>query len=305
MTARRSRPPPGTSPRLAFGGTFALHIGASGSIAPNLDVFAGLPGAASGRQAVHLTVGPSVRLFIRPQTGSDISLYPDPPGLGSVAGAALQVLPFVLDEVAKLTTPPPAAQAARIVRAVGDALDLRTGAVPKFDAARLNAWAENPAQRFADRPPRARTRRRSPSLPRRSDRCCPRRSPFPRRPAGCCCRPGRSRSRSPRRRSAPPSASTLPACLSRERVAASLAFNGSGLQAFTGTVGPCNHHGQWHGVSPFRRLCRGCKPARRRTHRGRRRARRGRHRRRLRALDACRRKLCARLTLERRRVDRP
>ncbi len=145
--------PPGISPRLAFGGMFALDIGANGSLAPNLDVFAGLPGAANGRQAVHLTVGPAVRLFIRPQTGSDIGLYPDPPGLGSVAGAALQVLPFVLDEVAKLTSPPAAAQAARVVRAIGDALDLRTGATPKFDGARLNAWAENPAQRFADRLP--------------------------------------------------------------------------------------------------------------------------------------------------------
>jgi len=46
-----------------------------------------------------------------------------------------------------------AAQAARVVRAIGDALDLRTGATPKFDGARLNAWAENPAQRFADRLP--------------------------------------------------------------------------------------------------------------------------------------------------------
>jgi len=88
--------PPGNPPRIAFGGTFGLDIGANGSITPAADIFAGLPGAASERQAVHLTVGQSIRLFIRPQAGSDISLYPDPPGLGSVASAALQVLPFAL-----------------------------------------------------------------------------------------------------------------------------------------------------------------------------------------------------------------
>ena len=94
-----------------------------------------------------------MRLFIRPLAGSDISLYPDPPGLGSVAGAALQVLPFALDEIAKLTTPPAGATAARIVRAIGDALDLRSGSPLHFDGVKLQAWAANPAQRFADRLP--------------------------------------------------------------------------------------------------------------------------------------------------------
>ena len=95
----------------------------------------------------------TMRLFIRPLAGSDISLYPDPPGLGSVAGAALQVLPFALDEIAKLTTPPAGATAARIVRAIGDALDLRSGSPLHFDGVKLEAWAANPAQRFADRLP--------------------------------------------------------------------------------------------------------------------------------------------------------
>ena len=145
--------PPGGVPRLAFGGSFGLDIADSGSIQPAVDLFVGMPDATTGRQAVHLIVSDAARLFIRPQAGSDISLYPNPPGLGSVAGAALQVLPFALDEIAKLTTPPLAANAAAIVTALGDILDLRSGAPLKFDGAKLNTWAENPAQRFADRLP--------------------------------------------------------------------------------------------------------------------------------------------------------
>jgi hypothetical protein len=229
--------PPGNPARIAFGGTFALDIGASGSLAPSLEVFAGLPGSASGRQAVHLSVGPSVRLFIRPQTGSDISLYPDPPGLGSVAGAALQVLPFVLDEVAKLTTPPAAAQAARVVRAIGDALDLRTGATPKFDGARLNAWAENPAQRFADRLPAlaqaALTELAAaigPTLPA---------------PVAVSAPAGRLLLQAGPVEveigTAPFSATIrvdAPGVPFAQSVAATIAFNASGMQAFTGSIGP-------------------------------------------------------------------
>jgi hypothetical protein len=143
--------PPGNPPRLLFGGTIALDIAGNGTLRPAVDIFAGLPGAAAGRQAAHLAVTDTVRLFIRPAAGSDIGLYPDPPGLGSIASAALQVLPFALDEVAKLTAPPAGATAARIVGAIGDALDLRTAS--KFDSAKLEAWAANPAQRFADRLP--------------------------------------------------------------------------------------------------------------------------------------------------------
>ena len=145
--------PPGNPPRLAFGGSFGLDIAGNGALRPTVDIFAGLSGAAAGRQAVHLSVADTARLFIRPSAGSDISLYPDPPGLGSVAGAALQVLPFALDEIAKITAPPDAATAARIVRAIGDALDLRSGAPLHFDSVKLEAWAANPAQRFADRLP--------------------------------------------------------------------------------------------------------------------------------------------------------
>lgn len=145
--------PPGNPPRLAFGGTFSLDIAGNGARRPGVEVFAGLPGAAAGRHAVHLSIADTMRLFIRPLVGADISLYPDPPGLGSVAGAALQVLPFALDEVAKLTTPPAGATAARIVRAIGDALDLRSGTPSHFDSVKLQAWATNPAQRFADRLP--------------------------------------------------------------------------------------------------------------------------------------------------------
>jgi hypothetical protein len=145
--------PSGGAPRLAFGGSFGLDIGATGSIRPAVDLFVGVPGAAGGRQAMHLSVADSTQVFLRPLAGSDISLYPNPPGLGSLAGGALQVLPFALDEVAKLTSPPLAVNAAAIVSALGDALDLRSGTPSRFDGAKLNAWAENPAQHFADRLP--------------------------------------------------------------------------------------------------------------------------------------------------------
>ena len=141
--------PAGGSPRLAFGGMFALDIGNAGTLRPNVDAFVGLTGAAAGRQAVHLTIGDAVRLFVRPQDGTDISLYPDPPGLGAVAGAALQALPFVLDKIAEASAPPLAATAGQIVGAVGDALDLRSGTPAKFDSAKLAAWAQDPAARFA------------------------------------------------------------------------------------------------------------------------------------------------------------
>jgi large repetitive protein len=143
--------PAGDPPRLAFGGAFTLELPGSGSPRPTVDLFVGLPGAATGRQAAHLVVGDGVRLFLRPATGSDISLFPDPPGLGSLAGAALQALPFALDQVAAIAAPPAGLTAARVVTALGDALDLRTAG--HFDAAKLSAWSANPAQRFADRLP--------------------------------------------------------------------------------------------------------------------------------------------------------
>lgn len=139
--------------RLGFGGSLSLEITSGGVVRPRVDLFAGLPGAAGGRQAVHLAVDDGARLFIRPQTGADISLYPDPPGLGTITGAALRVLPFALDELAEATSPPSLAQVARIVRAIGDALDLRSGTPAKFDPVKLDLWAADPAQRFAGRLP--------------------------------------------------------------------------------------------------------------------------------------------------------
>jgi hypothetical protein len=139
--------------RLGFGGTLSLEVASGGGVRPLVDLFAGLPGAGGGRQAVHLAVDGGVRLFVRPQTGADIALYPDPPGLGALTGAALRVLPLALDELAGATAPPPLAEVARIVRAIGDALDLRSGAPAKFDPVKLDHWAADPAQRFAERMP--------------------------------------------------------------------------------------------------------------------------------------------------------
>jgi hypothetical protein len=251
--------PPGNPPRIAFGGTFGLDIGANGSLAPAAEIFAGLPGAASGRQAVHLTVAQSIRLFIRPQAGSDISLYPDPPGLGSVAGAALQVLPFALDEVAKLTSPPPAADAARIVRAFGDALDLRTGSPLKFDGVRLNAWASNPPQHFADRLPAIAqvalaelAAAIGPALPA---------------PLSVSAPAGRlllqagpvevDLATAPFSVAVSVDASGVPFA---ESIAATLAFDGAGLQAFTGSAGPAAIPVNGAALHPFVAFAAGASP---------------------------------------------
>jgi hypothetical protein len=95
---------------------------------------------------VQLT-GTSVRALLRPAAGADLELYPNPPGLGQFAQTAVtQALPLVLDALAAATGDDVAGRAGAIVRATGDALGLRTAAVPvRFDGARLSAFAADPA----------------------------------------------------------------------------------------------------------------------------------------------------------------
>jgi hypothetical protein len=140
----------GAPGRLVAGGMFALTFPASGVPQPSVDVSVGLEGAAPGRRAVHVASNGGLRVFLRPDTGPDLPLYPNPPGLAQLAQAAVtQALPLILDALAAESGADFAGQVGAVVRAVGDGLDLRTGMPLKFDGARLQAWATNPAAAFA------------------------------------------------------------------------------------------------------------------------------------------------------------
>ncbi len=132
--------------RLVAGGTIGLTLRTDGAPTPAIDAFVGLAGATTGRSAVHVALNGGVQLFIRPDVGADLPLYPNPPGLAALAQAAVsQALPVVLDALAAETGTNLAGNAGAVVRAIGDALDLRRGTPLAFDGARLTAWAADPA----------------------------------------------------------------------------------------------------------------------------------------------------------------
>ncbi len=132
--------PGGIAGRLAAGLGLTLSVGPSGPPAFGLDAHIGLPGAAAGRRAAHLALSASgVQLFLRPTSGSDISLVPFA-GLGALAAAAEAALPFLLDQLADIP-----GTVGNLVGTAGDALALRSGNPKRFDGAALHAWALNPA----------------------------------------------------------------------------------------------------------------------------------------------------------------
>lgn len=131
--------------RVVAAGTFSLTLPPGTAPRPGLLLSVGLSGAAPGRQAVYVELGENVRVYVRPDTGADLSLYPDPPGLAQLARTAVRrALPFILDELASHTSADLRGRVGEIVRAVGDGLNLRSGAPASFDAARLQAWANDP-----------------------------------------------------------------------------------------------------------------------------------------------------------------
>lgn len=139
-------PVAGATGRLAATGTFTLALPPDGAPRPAIAFSIGVAGATPGRRAVHVAVGDHVRVFLRPESGPDVSLYPDPPGLGQLADVALtRALPLVLDELARQSGSTLQGRVGEIVRTVGDGLGLRTGAPPRFDGARLQVWATDPA----------------------------------------------------------------------------------------------------------------------------------------------------------------
>jgi hypothetical protein len=135
----------GAPGRLVSTGTFHLTLAPEESPRPSATLSLGLAGAAPGRRAIYVELADHIRLYLRPDTGADISLYPDPPGLAALAsGAVTQALPLVLDALASQTGANLQGRVGEIVRSVGDGLNLRRGAPLKFDGTKLQAWATDP-----------------------------------------------------------------------------------------------------------------------------------------------------------------
>ena len=146
-------PIPAVAGRLALGGSFSLTLPASGPPRPGVDLFVGVAGAASGRQAVHVTFGPDLAVFVRPTTGADIPLYPTAAGLGQLAETAVtQALPFILDQIAGLSgNAGVPGQVGTLVATLGDALAVRLSG--HFSGPALQTWAADPVAALVARLP--------------------------------------------------------------------------------------------------------------------------------------------------------
>src|SRR5262249_7713932 len=130
--------------RLVATGTFSLTIPPGVAPQPGVLLSVGLAGSTPGRRAVYVEIAPTLRVYIRPDPGADLSLYPDPPGLGQLASTAVtHALPFILDQLATPIGATLQGKVGAVVRAIGDGLNLRSGAPLKFDPAKLQAWAAN------------------------------------------------------------------------------------------------------------------------------------------------------------------
>ncbi|HEY1280720.1 MAG TPA: DUF6603 domain-containing protein, partial [Acidimicrobiales bacterium] len=141
--------PPATAlGRLAAGLTASVRIPTAGAPTLALDVFVGVDGAGSGRKAVHAALDGGLHVFLRPETGADVALYPPGPGLAAAAAAgaidaASHALPFLLDTLAAQTGPSLAGSVGALVAEAGDLLSLRDQN-QKFSYDRLTAFAADP-----------------------------------------------------------------------------------------------------------------------------------------------------------------
>jgi large repetitive protein len=138
-------PIPTAAGRLVSTGAFSLTIPPNATPKPSVTLSLGLAGASPGRRAVYVELSDRVRVYVRPDTGADLSLYPDPPGLADLAATAVtQALPLVLDALASQTGANLQGDVGEIVSKVGDGLNLRSGAPAHFDGTKLKAWATDP-----------------------------------------------------------------------------------------------------------------------------------------------------------------
>ena len=104
-TAQLGAAPPTPLGRLVAGVTAGIVIPVSGTAHVTIDLRVGLDGAGPGRKAIHVALDDHLSVFVRPESGPDIGLYPTGPGIGAAAGAALDAashaLPFLLDKIAE------------------------------------------------------------------------------------------------------------------------------------------------------------------------------------------------------------
>ena len=147
-TSQFTAPPAPPLGRLAAGLAASIRIPASGPTALTLDLHVGVDGAGPGRKAVHVSLDGGVRVFLRPQTGADVGLYPPGPGLAAAAAAgaidaASHALPFLLDTLAAQAGPSLAGSVGALVAEIGDLLALRDQN-HTFSYDRLTAVAADP-----------------------------------------------------------------------------------------------------------------------------------------------------------------
>lgn len=125
---------------MVFSGNFGLTLSGNAEPQPSAAISFGLPGSTGGRQAVHLEINSGVCVFLRPASGGDIGIFPNPAGLGSLATTAVEhAFPLILNAVVDS-----GGTGANIISAIGDGLALREGAPLAFAAGRLQAWAADP-----------------------------------------------------------------------------------------------------------------------------------------------------------------
>jgi hypothetical protein len=138
---------------VAAGLSLGLAIPSSGAPRPSVEIFLGVPDGPGGtstpqhRRAAHLIVDAAgLRLLLRPGAGSDIELFPNPAGFGSLlAAGATELLPLALNELAKLTGDATRTSIAALVTAAGRGLALASSATPAvFDKSALTALAADP-----------------------------------------------------------------------------------------------------------------------------------------------------------------
>ncbi|MDT4972482.1 MAG: large repetitive protein, partial [Pseudonocardiales bacterium] len=140
-------------PPVAAGLTASLTLPAAAAPRPSAELFVGVPDGPGGtstpqhRSAAHLIVdGTGLRLLLRPASGPDIEIYPNPAGLGALFGGGLvdAVLPTVLTQLAAMTGDATRTEIAALVGAVGTGLEVAAGTPAVFNRTALHALADNP-----------------------------------------------------------------------------------------------------------------------------------------------------------------
>ncbi len=142
----------GRSP-VAAGLRAGLTIPSAGVPLPAVSLFIGVPDGPGGtttpqhRRAAHLQVDASgLRLFLRPSTGSDIEIYPNLAGFGSLLAAGMtELLPLALDELASMSGDAVRTEIAALVSSIGRGLAIATGTPAVFSSSAITSLAADPA----------------------------------------------------------------------------------------------------------------------------------------------------------------